>query len=153
LKNRTILSFLFILLAFFSSSAQNPYIHQYTTHDGLPSNTVYYIYQDSKKFIWFATDAGVSRYDGTSFTHYRKKDGLSSNEVIRIKEDSFGRIWFFNFNATLDYFYQNKIYNKSNTPFLGSLASTVFFLDFYQDKDRKIYFYNMLNEINSVYLK
>ena len=71
--------------------AQNPYIHHYTTQDGLPSNTVYYIFQDSKKFIWFATDAGVSRYDGTTFTNFRKKDGLASNDVICIKEDMAGR--------------------------------------------------------------
>ena len=73
-----------LLWAGLSLPAQNPYIHHYTTQEGLPSNMVYYIYQDSRKFIWFATDAGVSRYDGTTFTNYRKKDGLASNEVIRI---------------------------------------------------------------------
>ena len=97
MRKWTFFSFLILLLEGFSVSAQNPYIQHYTTYDGLPSNSVYYVFQDSKKFIWFATDAGVVRYDGTTFTNYRKKDGLSSNEVIRIKEDSFGRVWFFNF--------------------------------------------------------
>ena len=140
----------FILLALFVAiqlPAQNPYIHQYTTQDGLVSNTVYYVYQDSKKFIWFATDAGVSRYDGNTFTNFRKKDGLTSNEVIKIKEDSFGRIWFFNYNAAMDFFYQDKIYNTKNTPFLKSLASEDYFLDFFEDKDKTISFFNRRNRI------
>jgi hypothetical protein len=127
--------------------AQNPYIHHYTTQDGLPSNTVYFIFQDSKKFIWFATDAGVSRYDGTTFTNYRKKDGLSSNEIIRIKEDSFGRIWFFHLNASIDFFYQNKICNSLTTPFLRSFGNKHPMLDFGQDKDQTINFYNRDNNI------
>ena len=146
---------LFCLLLILSAAcslltAQNPYIHQYTTQDGLPSNTVYYIFQDSKKFIWFATDAGVSRYDGTNFTNFRKKDGLSSNEVIRIKEDSFGRIWFFNINSDLDFFYQNKIFNKTNASFLTAIKNKIFFIDFYQDKGKVIYFYNKQFEIYSL---
>jgi len=137
-------------------SAQNPYIQNFTTFDGLPSNAVHYIYQDSKKFIWFATDAGVSRYNGTSFTNYRNKDGLSSNDIIRIKEDSSGRIWFFNYNGDLDFCSQNKIFNRTNTPYLDSIKNKTFFIDFFQDKDKTIYFYNneveiyRLNPVNKV---
>jgi hypothetical protein len=127
--------------------AQNPFIHHYTTFDGLPSNTVYYIYQDSKKFIWFATDAGVARYDGTSFTNFRKNDGLSSNEVIRIKGDSSGRIWFFNLNGRLNFFWQNRIFNSTNAPFLDSIKNKIFFNDFFESQDRVIYFYNNEFEI------
>lgn len=121
--------------------AQNPYIQHYTTVDGLPSNMVYQVYQDSRKFIWFATDAGVAKFDGSKFTYYRKHNGLNTNEVIRIKEDSSGRIWFFNLNATLNFFYQNTIYNVSNAPYLDSLVSKEFFRDFYEDEDKTIYFY------------
>ncbi|NQV02584.1 MAG: hypothetical protein HQ542_08065, partial [Bacteroidia bacterium] len=120
---------------------QNPYIHHYTTADGLPSNTVYYVFQDSKKFIWFATDAGVARFDGSHFDYYQKKDGLSSNEVVRIQEDSFGRIWFFNLNGTLNFFWHNTVYNERNAPFLDSLISKEFFRKFFQDEDQMIYFY------------
>jgi len=121
--------------------AQNPYIQHYTTVDGLPSNMVYQVYQDSQKFIWFATDAGVARFDGTGFTYYRKPDGLSCNDVVRIKEDSFGRVWFFNLNATLNFYYQNSIFNGTNAPFLDSLVSEEFFRDFFEDEDKTLYFY------------
>ena len=149
-RNCRFLFFTFLLLAGNPLSAQNPYIQHYTAVDGLPSNTVFYIYQDSKKFIWFATDAGVVRYDGTTFTNYRKNDGLSSNEVIRIKEDSFGRIWFFNINGKLNFFYQNKIFNEDNASFMDSITNKKFFIDFYQDQDKKIYFYNTWFEIFSL---
>jgi two-component sensor histidine kinase len=138
------------LLFALNLSAQNPYIQHYTTYNGLPSNTVYYIYQDSKKFIWFATDAGVVRYDGTTFTNFRMNDGLSSNEVIRIKEDSVGRIWFFYLTGGLNFFYQNKIFNENNAPFLDSINNKKFFIDFYNDKDQEIYFYNTWLEIFSL---
>ena len=115
--------------------------------DGLPSNTVYYVYQDSKKFIWFATDAGVSRYDGSTFTNYRKKDGLANNEIIRIKEDSSGRVWFFHFNGSLSFMWRNKIYSENNTSFLKSLEGKEFYFDFVQDNNSTIYFYNRICEI------
>lgn len=121
--------------------AQNPFIQHYTTADGLPSNTVYYVFQDSRHFIWFATDAGVARYDGSHFDYYQKKDGLSSNEVVRIQEDSFGRIWFFNLNGTINFFHHNTIFSSTNAPYLDSLKSKEFFRRFFQDEDKILYFY------------
>ncbi len=123
------------------SPAQNPYIQHYTTNDGLPSNTVYPIIKDSKNFIWFATDAGVARYDGTEFTSYSKKDGLSNNEIVIMKEDSQGRIWFVSLSGSVNYFYQNKIFNAQNAPFLDSLQSRFFFRNFFEDSDHTLYFY------------
>lgn len=121
--------------------AQNPFIHNYSTFDGLPSNTVYQVYQDSREFIWFATDAGVARFDGTNFILYSKQDGLSCNDVVHIKEDSSGRIWFFNMDATLNFLKDGEIYNKKNAPFLDSLRSVEFFRDFYEDESHTLYFY------------
>ena len=66
-----------ILLAALNLPAQNPFIQLYTTSDGLPSNKVIQMYQDSKKFIWFATAAGLVRYDGLDFKQFQRKDGLS----------------------------------------------------------------------------
>jgi len=140
-KNGFVLSLL-LLVTGSHLPAQNPYIRHFTTQDGLPSNMVYYLYQDSRKFLWMATDAGVSRYDGTTFTNFRKKDGLSSNEVIRIREDSAGRIWFFNLNATMDFFSRDTLHNFRNTPFLKSLTSENYFLDFFQDEVQRMTFFN-----------
>lgn len=135
--------FLFVvqLLASLTLVAQNPYVQHFTTAEGLPSNNVYKIIQDSKKFIWVTTDEGVARYDGNLFTYFRKQDGLSSNDVFNIKEDSIGRIWFFHINASLNFFYNNTIHNEKNTPFLDSLKTTSFFRDFFEDENHTLYFY------------
>lgn len=138
-KERICLVFLFF--AVMNLSAQNPFVRQFTTQEGLPSNCVYKVFQDSKKFIWFATDAGVARYDGSRYTYFRKQEGLSSNDVFDIKEDCSGRIWFFHINASLDFFYNNIIHNPVNTPYLDSLRTDDFFHKFYEDKQHTIYFY------------
>ncbi len=133
-----------VILAFFCKNllGQSPYIQHYTTLEGLPSNDVYQVFQDSKKFIWFATDAGLARFDGNRFTYYRKQNGLNGNDVFDIKEDSFGRIWFFNINASLNFFYNNTIYNEKNAPFLDSLRNNDFSRKFFEDENRNIYFYD-----------
>lgn len=146
---RTI-SFFFLTLIpgiFAVAFAQNPYIRHYTTSNGLPTNTIYQIYQDSQKFLWFTSDAGVVKYDGSDFTSYRKKDGLSSNDVVRIKEDYKGRIWFFNYNASANFYYNNQIYNSSNAPFLNSLVGKGFILDFFTDSRKRIHFYNWQGDV------
>ncbi len=131
----------FLLFAVLNLPAQNPFVRHITTAGGLPSNCVYKVFQDSKKFIWFVTDAGVARYDGTRFTYYRKQEGLSSNDIFDITEDSFGRIWFFHINSSLDFFYNNSIHNRKNTPFLDSLQTSDFFHKFYEDDQHNIYFF------------
>ncbi len=148
---RKVFFFVVFILGFCADIfAQNPYIRHYTTLDGLPTNTIYQIYQDSHKLIWFTSDAGVIKFDGSNFTSYRKKDGLSSNDVVRIKEDSKGRIWIFGINASVNYFYNNKIYNEKNAPFLNSLIGKGFILDFFTDSNQTIHFYNWDREVFSL---
>ena len=43
-----------------------------TTADGLANNSVRYIYQDSKGFIWMATLNGLNRYDGNSLSTFTR---------------------------------------------------------------------------------
>lgn len=57
----------------FSATEYGIFDH-YTTKDGLISNRVFALTQDSNGFIWIATDFGLDRFDGSSFIHHRKKD-------------------------------------------------------------------------------
>lgn len=55
----------------------------FTTDNGLPSNRIRDIEQDSQGFMWFATESGLVRYDGTStkvFTPYA--DSRLAREVF-----------------------------------------------------------------------
>src|ERR1700752_1870440 len=77
-----------------TSFSQSFSYKNYTTQDGLSSSTVYSCMQDSKGYMWFCTDAGVSRFDGKKFELFTRNEGLSDNEVFQSFEDSKHRIWF-----------------------------------------------------------
>ena len=47
----------------------------YTTEGGLPGNTAYSIYRDSKGFLWFGTDNdGVYKQNGEKFEKFKLKN-------------------------------------------------------------------------------
>lgn len=91
----------------------------YTVKDGLPSNTVYAVAQDDQGFIWFGTDAGLSRFDGLEFKNYGLKEGLPDMDILNFFKDSHGRIWMYTFNGKVCYLKNGRIYNSNNDPFLA----------------------------------
>jgi len=64
------------------------------TTNSLPANNIYFILADKVGNVWFATDRGVSRYDGNEFKTFGEKDGLAGNIVNSILEDGKGNFWF-----------------------------------------------------------
>ena len=68
-----------------------------TTGDGVANNSIRYIYQDSKGFIWMGTLNGLSRYDGNSFVTYRPEGGnkisLIDHRIRDLEEDKNGFLW------------------------------------------------------------
>jgi len=97
---------------------QEPTLIHYTVEDGLPSNTVYYIYKDHKGFLWFATDKGISRYNGITFRNFTTFDGLADNEVFNFQEDYQGRLWMSTYNGKLCYYKDGAFHTEKNTPWL-----------------------------------
>ena len=65
-----------------------------TQADGLVSNTVLTIFEDSHGTMWFGTTDGLTRYDGENFQTFTTEDGLSRNTIGLIFEDQQGMIWF-----------------------------------------------------------
>ena len=93
----------------FNLQAHSPVFRHYTSDDGLPSSEVYFIIQDKKGYIWFATDMGVSRFDGFHFENFDIQKGLPSNTIFEIFEDYKGRIWFSSFTGEISYYYNDSI--------------------------------------------
>jgi signal transduction histidine kinase/ligand-binding sensor domain-containing protein len=64
---------------------------------GLSQSSVFSITQDQKGFLWFATQDGLNKYDGYSFTHYEHEDddsaSLSDNYVTVLLDDHTGTLW------------------------------------------------------------
>ncbi|MBL8268838.1 MAG: response regulator [Steroidobacter sp.] len=55
------------------------------------------VLQDSRGFLWLATESGLDRYDGYSIREYRRERGndygLASDYVWKIAEDARGDLW------------------------------------------------------------
>jgi len=83
--------------------------YNYSIPDGLPSSEVYEVFQDSKGFLWFATDNGVVKYDGLDFQTFHTKDGLSDPVVFGFHEDAGGKIWFRSYSGKLSFYKDGKI--------------------------------------------
>jgi Histidine kinase/Two component regulator propeller len=96
------------------------YIH-YDAKNGLADNYVYHAVQDHDGFLWFATEIGVSRFDGTKFINFTTADGLPDNEILKLFVDSKNRVWMMPLKNSLCYYYKNKIYNAANDSLLSKI--------------------------------
>jgi ligand-binding sensor domain-containing protein/signal transduction histidine kinase len=75
------------------AEAQRLPIKSYTTGDGLAHNGINRIVRDSRGFLWFCTDEGLSRFDGYSFTNYGVDQGLPHGTVTGFLETRSGELW------------------------------------------------------------
>ncbi len=67
------------------------------TADGLPNSNVRAIVQDRSGFLWFGTQDGLVRYDGTKMRVYRPNDAdphsLSAGYITALALDANGKLW------------------------------------------------------------
>src|SRR5436305_5473248 len=75
------------------AAAEHLPIKTYTTADGLANNAVNRIVRDSRGFMWFCTQEGLSRFDGYSFTNYGIEQGLPSAIINDLVETREGVYW------------------------------------------------------------
>lgn len=63
--------------------------------DGLPSDDIRYLLQDTKGYIWIATFQGLVRFDGIRFVTYKVQNtpNLPNNLINCLFEDSQKRLW------------------------------------------------------------
>lgn len=74
-----------IALLFFSCTiwAQEPRLVNYSSADGLPSNTVYAIAQDTYGVLWVGTRNGLARFDGVQFRSWKEYGRVNALTVDR----------------------------------------------------------------------
>lgn len=119
---------------------QTPNFINFNVDNGLAGSNVYGLMQDSKGFIWFATETGVSKYNGINFKNYALKDGLADNEILNVSEANDGKIWFHSFNGKPSYYYEGKLFNSKNNTSLNNIKIDGFLNDIYTDKNKNIWF-------------
>jgi len=79
-----------------------------TTKNGLSANTINTILQDHNGLMWFGTNDGLNKFDGTNFTiyTYNSNDSASipSNDITALLEDRTGRLWIGTSGGGLAYY-------------------------------------------------
>lgn len=127
---------------------------QFTTANGLTSNTVWSILEDKSSNIWIGTETGVCLYDGKTFTVIQipLRKNLPANtyrnthDVFNIMQDKSGKLWF----ATIDgvYIYDGKSFTsfivKEDGP--GFMSSNHNVENTLEDKAGNIWFGGRNNE-------
>jgi diguanylate cyclase (GGDEF)-like protein len=102
MKNFKIISVLILIISIISINIAHSKVINYKfknlkSTDKMLSNDIFDIRKHSSGFIWFATSAGVSRFDGINFLNYNyapgEKNHISNNLITSISEDKDKNIW------------------------------------------------------------
>lgn len=82
-----LLGFVMLLFSVSLAAQERARFDHFTTKDGLQSNRIYSITQDSTGFIWMATDFGVCRFDGTSFRSFQRSEypEMARDEMLSVE--------------------------------------------------------------------
>ncbi len=76
---------------------KNQHFDHLTSAQGLSQNSISAMIQDQNGFLWIGTQDGLNRYDGYTFTVYRKElnnpNSLSDNHIRFITTDSKHNLW------------------------------------------------------------
>ena len=92
-------------------AGQDEFYTNYTIQDGLISNHVYSIDQDTNGIMWVATDNGLCSFDGFQFECFGKELGLNNLEFLSINFDNLGRLWISTQSKSPMYFQDGQIHS------------------------------------------
>ena len=95
-----IITIVFQLLLLFSqqlSGQENRYVFSHlNVNNGLLQNQITCVYRDSKGFVWFGTNAGLNRFDGSGFEDFNSGNqvngSIAANTINAITEDKKGNL-------------------------------------------------------------
>lgn len=101
IKRPLLIGFLILITVVYSNAltckTTNLYFDQYNTDNGLSTNHIRCILQDSKGYIWFGTPMGLIRFNGYTFTEFNHNEYDSSSigkgDVCALHEDKTGNLW------------------------------------------------------------
>ena len=120
------LIYLFFLLSLLSiqADAQEYNFINYNVQEGLPQSQVYDIFQDSKSYLWMATQGGgVAFFDGNSFEVLSTRDGLPSNYVHTIYEDVDNTLWLGTKTGLCSYKHPNITWSEKSEQIIYSIIA------------------------------
>lgn len=119
-------------------NGQPYYFRHYGVENGLSNNTVYFIRQDAKGFMWFATKDGLNRFDGFHFKIFQINSSqdekhLSTDYIFSLLPEKNGALWVGAQRGLYKFNPQKEILE----PFIDSLAN-IFDITF--DNEGRLWF-------------
>ncbi|MBC8755202.1 histidine kinase [Kordia sp. YSTF-M3] len=144
-SSKTLLFFCISLLFTTITCSQNSYYFNFNTNNGLPSAQCYHTYEDSKGYLWFTTDRGISKYDGNTFYSYLVEDGLANLVNFKfypdpLKKDAF---WVNGFDGSFSYWNGEKFSPFTFNLDLLKLKSKGSWFQIFNIKKNTIYFFEV----------
>lgn len=142
-----------LIIIFFSPIAVNiqaqelSYTH-YDLKEGLAGSVVYSMTQDKQGFLWFGTETGLSRFDGSRFVNFSTLDGLPDNEILKVFSDYKSRVWIAPFRASVCYYYKGKIFNADNDPMLAKIKISNYLIGICQSTSGDV----LLTELGALHI-
>lgn len=122
-------------LASFAIAQQLP-LKNYTTSDGLASNAINRIVKDSRGFLWFCTEDGLSRFDGYTFTNYSMEQGLPHRVITDFVETRSGEFWLSTYGGLVHFNPQGRPANRVINANDAESTTAMFTVVLPEDKDR-----------------
>jgi len=135
----------FFVSCIIAATGQEYSYARYDVRDGLAGSVVYHGLEDKDGFLWFATETGVSRFDGTHFFNFTKANGLPDNDIIKLFLDSRGRVWMMPFRNTICYYWKGKIYNQENDSLLKRIPVAHQIKDIVEDRQGNLLFMDLMS--------
>ena len=92
MKTKIVFVFLFLPCMFLClpTEADDIRFDHISLNEGLSQSIVSCIIQDHNGFMWFATENGLNKFDGYSFTVFRRiqnnPQSLNQNEILNYRE-------------------------------------------------------------------
>lgn len=100
-KNKLLFVLLFFVETLFAQ--QFPSVN-YSTLDGLPNNSVYAVYKDSRSILWVGTANGLSAIKNNNIQNFYTTNGLAHNSCWAIAEDKNHNLWFGSYGGGLTFY-------------------------------------------------
>jgi ligand-binding sensor domain-containing protein len=87
----------------------------FTTKDGLPSDRITGVTEDSNGIFWLHTGEGLTKYDGKNFTNFLVGNDPNSNMITKLLIDSKKVFWVSTWNGV--YKFDGKAFHKFSVPY------------------------------------
>ncbi len=119
--------FLLLLLALSPLTIRAESFHNLSIEDGLSQSIVFNITQDKTGYMWFATQDGLNRFDGSTFKVFKtdtdKTNAIADNYIYPLAYDDDNNLWLGTRSAGINKLALDKYWFSHYSPANSALTS------------------------------